>query len=50
MFIFSIDVYFELWIIDLYYNNQISARALIQIGQSAMVCCASKLMEKSHVL
>ena len=29
------------------HNNQINARALI--GQSAMVYCASKLMEKSHV-
>ena len=29
------------------YNNQINARALI--GQSAMVYCASKLMEKSRV-
>ena len=29
------------------YNNQINARALI--GQSAMVYCAGKLMEKSHV-
>ena len=28
------------------YNNQINARALI--GQSAMVYCASKLMEKSR--
>jgi len=30
------------------YNNQINARALI--GQSAMVYCASKPMEKSRVL
>ena len=29
------------------YNNQINAGALI--GQSAMVYCASKLMEKSRV-
>ena len=29
------------------YNNQINARALI--GQSAMVYCASNLMEKSRV-
>ena len=29
------------------YNNQINARALI--GQSAMVYCAGKLMEKSYV-
>ena len=33
---------------NLLYNNQISARALI--GQSAMVYCASKLMEKSRVV
>ena len=32
------------------YNNQINARALIGlIGQSAMDCCAGKLMEKSRV-
>ena len=30
------------------YNNQINARA--RIGQSAMVSCADKLMEKSRVL
>jgi len=30
------------------YNNQINARALI--GQSAMVYCAGKPMEKSRVL
>jgi len=29
------------------YNNQINARALI--GQSAMVYCASKVMEKLRV-
>ena len=29
------------------YNNQVNARALI--GQSAMLYCASKLMEKSRV-
>ena len=29
------------------YNNQINAHALI--GQSAMVYCASKLMEKLHI-
>ena len=32
----------------LLYNNQINARALI--GQSAMVYCAGKPMEKSRVL
>ena len=31
----------------LLYNNQVNACALI--GQSAMVYCAGKLMEKSHV-
>ena len=30
-----------------WYNNQINVPALV--GQSAMVCCASKLMEKSRV-
>ena len=42
------------WNVDFYmlsggnwYNNQINARALI--GQSAMVYCAGKLMEKSRV-
>ena len=32
---------------SLLYNNQINARSLI--GQSAMVYCASKIMEKSRV-
>ena len=32
---------------NLLYNNQINARALI--GQSAVVYCAGKLMEKSRV-
>ena len=33
--------------ISLYINNQVNARALI--GQSAMVYCAGKLMEKSRI-
>ena len=34
--------------ISLLYNNQINTRALI--GQSAMVYCAGKVVEKSRVL
>ena len=36
-----------LWFYQVLYNNQVNVRALI--GQSAMVYCASKLMEKSCV-
>ena len=36
-----------LWDIPLLYNNKINARVLI--GQSAMVYCAGKPMEKSRV-
>jgi len=38
----------ENMVIYILYNNQINARALI--GQSAMVYCAGKPMEKSRVL
>ena len=35
------------WFYSYLYNNQINARVLI--GQLAMVYCAGKPMEKSHV-
>ena len=43
----SLLFYGLLYCINTVFNNQNNARALI--GQSAMVYCASKLMEKSHV-
>ena len=43
-----VDIVISMFLLYLaLYNNQINARALI--GQSAMVYCAGKLMEKSRV-
>ena len=43
----NINNYHKAGEVLLFYNNQINAHALI--GQSAMVYCAGKLMEKLHV-